>query len=137
MTTMPADRRRRDERITFEAYLRDCPFANLMAAVSNRWMTLIVCALGEHEEPLRYNQLSREMPGISQKMMTQTLRSLEREGLITRTATLDVPVRVEYSLTEMGRSFLALLFTFRDWAESNIGRVDEARARYDAAAGTA
>jgi DNA-binding HxlR family transcriptional regulator len=77
------------------------------------------------------------VPSARAPAQLQTLRSPEREGLITRTATLDVPVRVEYSLTEMGRGFLALLFRFRDWAESNIGRVDEARARYDATAGTA
>jgi len=133
MTTRTARGRREDERMTFASYLQECPTTKLMASVSNRWITLIVCTLGSHPEPLRYNQLGREIPGVSQKMLTQTLRTLEREGFVARTVTLAVPVQVSYELTELGRSLQELLYTFRDWADANIPRVDQARARYDTA----
>ena len=105
-----------------------------MAAITNRWVSLIVCALGEEREPLRYSELSRKIPTVSQKMLTQTLRHLERDGFVTRRTTLAVPVRVDYGFTPLGRRLHELLRTLEKWAEQNIGQVNEARARYDAEA---
>jgi DNA-binding HxlR family transcriptional regulator len=80
---------------------------------------------------MRYSQISREIPGVSQKMLTQTLRSLERDGMVARTVTPSVPVRVDYELTDLGYELFHLLLKVRDWAELNTERVDRARADYD------
>jgi DNA-binding HxlR family transcriptional regulator len=81
----------------------------------------------------RYGDLSRVIAGVSQKMLTQTLRSLERDGLITRTVTPSVPVRVDYELTRLGSSLLPVMRSVKAWAEANIEQVEAARAVYDAA----
>jgi DNA-binding HxlR family transcriptional regulator len=115
----------------FEALFEDCPAVTLLTSISNRWVSLIVGTLGARGR-LRYGQVSREIPGVSQKMLTQTLRALERDGLVARTVTPTVPVRVDYELTELGNELYALLLTLKDWAEANVDRVGNARARYDA-----
>jgi DNA-binding HxlR family transcriptional regulator len=119
-------------RITYDAYLKGCPSSRLLASISNRWVSLAVCALGEKEGALRYSELSRRIPGVSQKMLTQTLRSLERDGIVSRTVTPEVPVRVDYELTELGLSLYGLLTSVKEWAEANIQKVEEARSRHDA-----
>jgi DNA-binding HxlR family transcriptional regulator len=73
--------------------LRDCPAVQLLSAISNRWVALVIGALGASDS-LRYGQISRAIPGVSQKMLTQTLRTLERDGILTRTVTPTVPLRV-------------------------------------------
>ncbi|MBN9658596.1 MAG: helix-turn-helix transcriptional regulator [Acidobacteria bacterium] len=80
---------------------------------------------------LRFAQLRRAVDGISQKVLTNTLRGLERDGLVTRRIYASVPPRVEYSLTELGRSLSGLVEGICTWDESHIERVEEARARYD------
>lgn len=67
----------------------------MLATLSNKWVTLVICLLGEHE--MRYSEISQRLAGVSQKMLTQTLRQLERDGLISRTVTPTVPVRVDYA----------------------------------------
>lgn len=81
---------------------------------------------------MRYSDLSRRIAGVSQKMLTQTLRVLERDGLLHREVTPSVPVRVDYSLTPLGESLRALMSAFKDWAEANFDEVSTARAGYDA-----
>jgi DNA-binding HxlR family transcriptional regulator len=122
--------------ITYQAYFEDCPAVALLAAISNRWVSLTVCVLGSRGR-LRYGAISREIPGISQKMLTQTLRNLERDGMLSRTVTPTVPVRVDYELTDLGRSLYSLLSGVRDWAVANIDTVRDARDRYDTEAASA
>src|SRR3974390_1909134 len=101
MPTMTAAERREHERTAYNAYVAECPSRQLLDALSDKWVTLVLTALAG--QPQRYSQLSRTIAGVSQKMLTQTLRMLERDGLITRTITPSVPVRVDYELTPLGR----------------------------------
>ncbi|MEV5777892.1 winged helix-turn-helix transcriptional regulator [Streptomyces antimycoticus] len=121
----------KQESVTYEAYMRDCPGAALLSAISTRWVSLTMCTLGIHGAPMRYSEVSRNIPGVSQKMLTQTLRSLERDGMVRRTVTPVSPVRVDYELTDLGRSLYALIAQVRDWAHENADAVDHARATYD------
>jgi len=82
--------------------------------------------------PQRYNALRRRIAGISPKMLTQTLRTLERDGLIARTVTASVPVQVDYQLTPLGTQLLAIVLTVKSWAEANVEAIQTARATYDA-----
>lgn len=115
---------------SYDAYVAACPTRKLLDEIAGKWVSLIVVALGDG--PLRYSDLSRRIAGVSQKMLTQTLRVLERDGLLTRKVTASVPVRVDYSLTPLGESLRALMAGFKGWAESNLDQVDAARADYDA-----
>jgi DNA-binding HxlR family transcriptional regulator len=81
--------------------------------------------------PMRFNQLRRQIEGLSQKMLSQTLKSLERDGLISRTAIATVPVTVEYAITPLGQTLASTVDALRVWAESHIGEVLEAQKRYD------
>jgi DNA-binding HxlR family transcriptional regulator len=111
-------------------YARECPSRQVLDRIGDAWSGLIVGALAGG--PLRYTELSHRIPGVSPKMLTQTLRALERDGLVTRTVHAVVPPRVDYELTSLGRSLLVLVDALRDWAESHIVDVIEARAAYDA-----
>jgi DNA-binding HxlR family transcriptional regulator len=102
MGTMTAAERRQRERRQYNANLSECPGHQLLATLSDKWVTLVLAALADG--PQRYNQLSRTIAGASQKMLTQTLRRLERDGLISRTVTPSVPIRVDYELTGLGLS---------------------------------
>jgi DNA-binding HxlR family transcriptional regulator len=116
----------------YDAFLAVCPSRRLLDRISDKWVALILCALGP-DGALRYSELNRVLVGVSQKMLTQTLRALERDGLLTRTVTPSVPVRVDYELTELGRSLVPVLEGLRHWSEANIERVMGARDQYDAA----
>jgi DNA-binding HxlR family transcriptional regulator len=116
---------------TYEAYMHDCPAVALLSTISNRWVSLTVCTLGSNGAAMRYSHVSREIPGVSQKMLTQTLRMLERDGMVSRTVTPTVPIRVDYELTALGQGLYGLLAQVRDWAGNKAHQVDEARARYD------
>ncbi|MGW0522316.1 winged helix-turn-helix transcriptional regulator [Crossiella sp. NPDC003009] len=130
MATLTAAQRREAEREAYDAYLSACPTRNLLDRISDKWVTLLLCAL--EDGPRRYNELSRKLAGISQKMLTQTLRTLERDGLVTREVTPSVPVRVDYSLTPLGASLRATVQQLKLWAEANMDEVYLARAGYDA-----
>ncbi|WP_329310042.1 winged helix-turn-helix transcriptional regulator [Streptomyces sp. NBC_01262] len=129
--TTTAKSARRIEPGTYEAYMHDCPAVALLSTISNRWVSLTMCTLGSYGDAMRYSHISREIPGVSQKMLTQTLRMLERDGMVERTVTPTVPVRVDYELTPLGQGLYALLSQVRDWAADKTDEVDEARARYD------
>ncbi len=131
MPTMTAAQRRERARTEYDAFLAACPTRKLLDRLSDKWVTLILAALANG--PLRYGDLSRKIAGVSQKMLTQTLRSLERDGLVTRTVTMSVPVRVDYELTELGLSLQAVMLSVKRWAEANIESVEAARAAYDTA----
>ncbi|MET7327362.1 helix-turn-helix domain-containing protein [Nonomuraea sp. NPDC005650] len=133
MATKTAAERRDEARQTFDAYFAQCPSRKLLDTLSDKWVTLLLTALSEG--PRRYGDLSRRVAGVSQKMLTQTLRGLERDGLVSRTLTPSVPVRVDYALTPLGESLMPLVAAIKSWAEAHIGDVEAARDRYDSAAG--
>ena len=134
MPTRTAAERREEAAREYDAFLATCPARQLLDRISDKWVTLILTALAEG--PQRYSDLSRRIAGVSQKMLTQTLRSLERDGVLSRTVTPSVPVRVDYELTSLGASLSMLLLAVTDWAETHIEEVHEARDRYDEDDGT-
>lgn len=130
MATRTAMQRRRLDAVAYNAFLRDCPTRKLLDRISDKWVSLVLVALAGGAQ--RYSELLRTMPGVSQKMLTQTLRSLERDGLVSRRVTASVPVRVDYELTELGATLLPVMRSIKDWAERYIEDVDAARELYDA-----
>ncbi|RAI42301.1 winged helix-turn-helix transcriptional regulator [Rhodoplanes roseus] len=106
--------------------------APVLSRIGDKWTVLVIILLGEG--PLRFNELKRRIGGISQRMLTLTLRSLERDGLVTRTMFATIPPRVDYALTDLGRSLLAPIRHLGEWAVDNTPRIEEARRRFDAAA---
>lgn len=103
---------------------------DLIGRVADKWTMLILEVLSEKGE-LRFTQLSREVPGISQKMLTQTLRQMERDGMVSRTVHAVVPPRVDYRLTNLGLSLGAAFCGVWIWAEENLARVESARQAFD------
>ncbi|MET7710004.1 helix-turn-helix domain-containing protein [Micromonospora sp. NPDC005413] len=130
MATMTAGERREQERRRYNAFLAECPGHELLATLSDKWLTLVVSALADG--PLRHSELARTVAGASQKMLTQTLRKLERDGLVSRSVTPGVPARVDYRLTPLAESLLPVQRAIKAWAETHIAEVHEARERYDA-----
>lgn len=122
--------RREEARVEYNAFVNDCPTNELLSRLSDKWVAFVVAALSAGA--MRYSALSREIAGISPKMLTQTLRTLERDGLISRTVTPSVPVRVDYELTALGASLAVLLTAVKTWSETHIEEVREARSLYDA-----
>jgi DNA-binding HxlR family transcriptional regulator len=131
VATKTAVERRDEARQAFDAYFAQCPSRKLLDRLSDKWVTLLLSALAEG--PRRYSDLARRVAGVSQKMLTQTLRGLERDGLVSRTLTPSVPVRVDYALTPLGESLMPLVGAIKSWAETHIEDVEAARDRYDAA----
>lgn len=109
-------------------YSVDCPTRDVLDQISNKWVTLIMIALAD--EPKRFRRLMRQVQGISQKMLTQTLRGLERDGLVNRAVLPTSPIQVEYSLTTLGRSLCVPLVELRTWSEKNIEAITAARADF-------
>jgi DNA-binding HxlR family transcriptional regulator len=130
MPTMTAQQRRDEARVEFDAYLAACPSRRLLDRISDKWVALAVKSL--MDGPKRYSAISHQLAGVSQKMLTQTLRGLERDGMVTRTVTPSVPVRVDYELTPLGQSLAGVLGQLKSWAEHHMPEVDRARAEYDA-----
>src|SRR6202163_219994 len=112
------------------AYAADCPTRQILDRVGDKWAVLILLLV--RDEPMRFNQLRRTIDGISQKMLSQVLKSLERDGLIRRRAIATVPVTVEYSITPLGATLPRAVDPSRDWAERNLKEVLAAQRRYDA-----
>lgn len=131
MATTTAAQRREQARAEYDAFLRSCPTNQLLDRISDKWVSLIVSALADAGGPMRYSDLGRKIAGVSPKMLTQTLRSLERDGIVSRAVTPSVPVRVDYALTPLGTNLSCLLTAVKDWAEQHIEEVFEARERYD------
>ena len=104
--------------------------SEILNRVGDKWSVLIVATLAEG--PRRFNELRREIPSISQRMLTLTLRGLERDGLVSRTVTPSIPPRVDYELTELGNSLQGPITALAGWAIDNIEAVHEAQARFDA-----
>ncbi len=105
--------------------------SEVLNRVGDKWSVLIVVTLAEGSK--RFNELRREIPSISQRMLTLTLRGLERDGLVTRTVTPRIPPRVDYELTDLGRSLQGPVMALTDWAIENIDVIYEAQTRFDSA----
>jgi DNA-binding HxlR family transcriptional regulator len=143
MTTTTAADKRAQTKSEYDAFMAVCPSRKLLDRISNKWVTLILTALGSDNlrqvgddcsggpRSMRYSELARLLAGVSQKMLTQTLRSLERDGLVTRTATPTVPVTVSYELTELGLSLQQLMRGLKMWAQDNMDDVLAHRETYD------
>jgi DNA-binding HxlR family transcriptional regulator len=129
MPTMTAAQKRETAKAEFDAFLAACPSRLLLDRISDKWVTLVICSL--EDGPQRFSELSRRLAGVSQKMLTQTLRTLERDGLVTRTVTASVPVRVDYALTPLGDSLLDPIKHVKTWAERHVPEVLEAQRGYD------
>ena len=144
MATMTAAQKRAQAKVEYDAFLAACPSRKLLDRISDKWVTLVLAALGSdgsHQpgkgcagEPraMRYSELLRLLAGVSQKMLTQTLRSLERDGLVTRTATPTVPVTVSYELTDLGLSLHQTMRGIKTWAETHMDDVLANRQASDA-----
>ncbi|MEU7314325.1 helix-turn-helix domain-containing protein [Streptomyces sp. NPDC007083] len=142
MATRTASERRAEARREYDAFLAMCPSRRLLERISDKWVALVLAALGgdgprpgetaaEEPRPMRFSELSRLISGVSQKMLTQTLRALERDGLVTRTVTPTVPVTVSYELTDLGRSLQGIMRGIKVWAEGHMEEVLTHRDRYD------
>ncbi|WP_043624184.1 helix-turn-helix domain-containing protein [Ensifer sp. ZNC0028] len=112
--------------------MENCPVRDVMDNIGGKWNSLMILSLADG--PLRFSQLRRLIPDISQRMLTQTLRDLQRDGYIHRTVYPTQPPSVEYALTDLGRSLLDLLKHFVDWSVENHGAIRAAREVYDAEA---
>ena len=135
MATASARQRRQQAKTDYDAFMAECPTRQLLDSLSDKWLGLVLGALGEGSK--RHSELARRIAGVSQKMLTQTLRTLERHGLVTRTVTPSVPVRVDYELTPLGRSLLPVMVGIKDWAEAHMDEVNAARRAYDEAQSSA
>jgi DNA-binding HxlR family transcriptional regulator len=113
-------------------YSSDCPTRMLLDRIADKWAVLVLGLL--MDGPVRFNRLRRTVEGISQKMLSQTLKSLERDGLVSRKAIATVPVTVEYAVTPLGRSLAAPMDALRLWAETHMDEVIANQERHDAGA---
>jgi DNA-binding HxlR family transcriptional regulator len=127
--TLTAAQQRAAARAEYDAFLAACPSRQVLARISDKWVTLILVALAGG--PLRYSDLGRIITGVSQKMLTQTLRALERDGLVARAVTASVPVRVDYQLTPLGDSLMPAVNAVKAWAEEHISEIEASRTAYD------
>ena len=129
MATKTAAQRRAEAKIEYDAFLAGCPTRQLLDVISDKWVCLVMTAL--RDGPRRHSDLGRAIVGVSQKMLTQTLRSLERDGIVVRTVTPSVPVRVDYELSDLGRDLSPIMTAVKTWAEEHMDRVLAARAAHD------
>lgn len=111
-------------------YAGQCPSREALDRIGDKWASLIIGLL--ENGTMRFSDLKRAIGGITQKMLTQTLRNLERDGLVKRTVYPEVPPHVEYELTELGATLIEPLAILRDWAQQNISKVAVAQQDFDA-----
>jgi len=113
-------------------YNRDCPSQGILTLIGSKWSMLVLCSL--KDSPRRTHELKRRLAGVSAKMLTQTLRELERHGIVQREDFGEVPPRVEYRLTPLGRSLSALIVDIEEWVTANYTRMTGVARKYDAGA---
>ncbi|MEO5597656.1 MAG: helix-turn-helix domain-containing protein [Novosphingobium sp.] len=111
--------------------LCNCPIRDVLDRIGSKWASLIICML--EQGPKRFNELGRIIPDISKRMLTRTLRELERDGIVERTVLPTKPVTVQYTLSELGRSVLPLIWKLIDWAQESHGDIRSARRKFDEA----
>ncbi len=112
-----------------DALYPNCPIRNVLSRVGDKWSMLVLFTL-ENNNSQRFKELQRNIPDISQKMLTATLKTLEGDGLILREAFPEIPPRVEYSLTQKGQSLLPLINNLISWASENMEDIIESRKQY-------
>ncbi len=117
--------------LKWDALKATCPTRQVLAHIGDKWTMLVITAL-EGDEAVRFSELRRRIEGVSQKMLTQTLRALERDGLVSRTVYPTVPVTVEYRLTALGRSLTQAIDAIRDWAYAHMPQIERAREQFAA-----
>lgn len=115
--------------LAWNVYDANCPTRLVLNRIADKWTVLVVSSLEQGTK--RFSTLQREIGGISQKMLTQTLRGLERDGLVHRTIYPTVPPKVEYTLTPLGRTLVGLVDAVRVWSEQHIEAVMQAQTHYD------
>lgn len=115
-----------------DPYGDGCPTRRILDRIGDRWTVLVIGSLSE--QPRRFSELRRRIEGVSQKMLTQTLRALERDGLVHRQVFAEVPPRVEYRLTEAGMTLTTPLKALEAWSIEHYGQVAAAQQRYDESA---
>ena len=115
----------------FDALSATCPARAILASVANKWTVLVLSVLTQ--DTARFNELRRRVQGVTQKVLTQTLRDLERLGLVSRRIYAEVPPRVEYSLTPLGHSLCKVLDNIKEWTESHAPDVMQAQQRFERA----
>ncbi|MFI5689987.1 winged helix-turn-helix transcriptional regulator [Streptomyces sp. NPDC051636] len=120
-----AEERRAEAKIAYNAFVETCPARQVLALIGEKWVALTINALAGG--PRRHSELRSLITGASQKMLTQTLRTLERNGLVARTVTGLAPVRVDYELTELGHTLVPLLAALKQWSEGHIEEITAAR----------
>ncbi len=130
MPTTTAAQKRATAKVEYDSFLAQCPSRQLLDRISDKWVALILAALGT-DGAMRYSELSRRLAGVSQKMLTQTLRSLERDGLVARAVTPTVPVTVTYEPTDLGLSLQQVMWGVKVWAEAHMDEVLVNRKEYD------
>lgn len=113
----------------WDVYQENCPTQFLLDRIADKWTVLIIGRL--HKRTIRFNELRRMVPGITQKMLTQTLKSLEKDGLVNRKIYATVPLKVEYSLTALGHSLTKILNNLAGWAETNMEYIIKAQKAYE------
>lgn len=123
--TLTADQQRAAAKDAYASYLAECPSRQVLDIIGAKWVTLILLPLAEG--PKRHSQLRARIAGASQKMLTETLRLLERDGLVAREVKQVFPAHVEYSLTPLGESLMPILWHMKDWAEVNMAEVEAHR----------
>ncbi len=121
-----------EDAVVRRADAADCPVRDVLDRIGDKWSVLVVMLLSDG--PRRFSELRRSIEGISQRMLTLTLRQLERDGLVTRTVYASVPPRVEYELTEVGQTLRDPLTALARWSEGNRGYIARSRQAYDRAA---
>jgi len=112
-----------------DVYNLDCPSRNILALIGSKWSMMLLCAL--RAGPARTHALKRRLSGVSAKMLTQTLRELERHGIVARRDYGEIPPRVEYSLTPLGRSLASLVVEIENWVTANYSKMTGSVRRYD------
>ena len=112
-------------------YRRGCPSRTVVEALANKWVLYVLGALRRHDRPMRFGELRRLLDGITQKMLTQTLRTLERDGLVLRDVYPTVPPRVEYSLTPLGVDVGRLTAAISEWSVDHAREILAARGDFD------
>lgn len=133
MDARPSSARQKIEIYRSNGGLDACPIRTVVQNIFDKWSPLLLMALAE--KPYRFGELRRLVPDISQRMLTQTLRDLQRDGYVHREVFPTKPPSVEYSLTDTGRSMYAALEHLFHWAENNVGAVRAARKQFDLADG--
>lgn len=107
----------------------NCPTRLLLDRIGDKWTVLVVLLLSDG--PMRFSQVRGDLGRVAPKVLAQTLRRMERDGLVTREVFAEVPPRVEYALTDLGRSLIDPIAVLADWAELNVGQITAAQAAYD------